>query len=116
MTLRAIHKTTYDYATPAFENHNEARLMPIDNGDQHLVDFQIRVEPYTSVFAYDRPGGRVHHFGIRSPHSRLEIITEATVETFRDNPYEDLNLLEDDFDFYRLESTRQANIEYLAPS
>lgn len=116
MTLRATHTTVYEYATPALDSHNEARLMPIDNGDQQLLDFQIRVSPDTAVFSYSKPGGAVHHFGIRSPHIRLEITAEATVTTFRENPFDGLNLIFDDFDFYRAESTRQSYAEYLSPS
>lgn len=116
MTLRAIHTTVYDYSTPAFESHNEVRLMPIDNGDQRLMDFKLKVSPDTPVFSYAKRGGVVHHFGIRPPHLRLEIMAEATVETFRENPFDGLNLLFNDFDFYRLEPTRQEYVEFLSPS
>lgn len=116
MMLRAIHTTLYEYASPASESHNEVRLMPIDNGDQRVVDFKISVDPYTPVFSYDRPGGVVHHFGIRPPHRHLKIVAEATVETFRENPFEEINLIEDDFDFYRSEEVRQRYVEFLSPS
>ncbi len=116
MILRATHTTLYEYASPAFESHNEVRLMPIDNGDQRVVDFKISVDPYTPVFSYDKPGGVVHHFGIRPRHDRLQIVADAMVETFRENPFEKVNLIEDDFDFYRSEEIRQRNVEFLSPS
>ncbi len=116
MTLRALHTTLYDYATPSFESHNEVRLMPIDNGDQRLIDFKISVSPDTPVFHYTKPGGVVHHFGIRVPHDQLVITTTAIVETLRENPFSDLNLIDDDFRFYALPSTRQDYVEYLTES
>ncbi len=116
MILRAVHTTRYEYAIPALESHNEVRLMPIDNGDQRLLDFRVSVSPNTPVFHYDKPGGVVHHFGIRAPHSHLEITAEATVETFRTNPYDGLNLVYPDFDFYKPDEVRQRYIEYLSPS
>lgn len=116
MILRATHTTLYEYASPAAESHNEVRLMPIDNGDQRVVDFDISIDPYTPVFSYDRPGGVVHHFGIRPPHHHLQIVAESIVETFRANPFEELNLIDDDFDFYRSEQIHQRYIEFLSPS
>lgn len=116
MILRATHTTAYEYATPACESHNEVRLMPLDNGVQRLVDFQIEVNPDTPIFSYEKPGGSVHHFGIRAPHDHLVIRAVATVETFLTNPYEGLNLIHDDFEFYRSEAVRQAYAEYLSPS
>lgn len=116
MILRAIHTTVYEYATPASESHNEVRLMPLDNGVQRLVDFKIKVDPYTPIFSYEKPGGTVHHFGIRAPHNHLVIEAEAIVETFKSNPFEGLNLINDDFDFYRAESVKQGFAEYLCAS
>lgn len=90
--------------------------MPIDNGVQRMVDFRIEVDPYTPIFSYERPGGTVHHFGIRAPHTHLTIRAVATVETFRSNPFDGLNLINDDFEFYRSETVRQGYTEYLSPS
>lgn len=116
MILRAIHTTVYEYSTPASESHNEVRLMPIHNGVQKLLDFRITVDPYTPIFSYERPGGMVHHFGIRAPHDHLVIRAEATVETFKSNPFEGLNLINDDFDFYRSDAVKQGYAEYLSAS
>lgn len=116
MILRAIHTTVYEYATLASESHNEVRLMPIHNGVQTLLDFRITVDPYTPIFSYERPGGMVHHFGIRAPHDHLVIRAEATVETFKSNPFEGLNLINDDFDFYRSDAVKQGYAEYLSAS
>jgi transglutaminase-like putative cysteine protease len=116
MILRVVHTTVYNYSTPAYESHNEVRLMPSDDVHQRLLEFQIDIKPFTQVYSYETVGGTVHHFGIRPPHSRLEIATESTVETYRSNPFDGLNLINDDFDFYLQESTRQAYAEFLAPS
>jgi transglutaminase-like putative cysteine protease len=68
------------------------------------------------VFHYDEPGGTVHYFGVRSAHPILEIVAEALVETHVENPFEGLNLLEADWEFYESDATRQANTEFLTES
>jgi len=116
MVLRAIHRTAYRYSMPSIDSHNEVRLMPLTDDSQSCSEFQLRVNPTTKVFSYDEPGGVVHHFGLRSAHPFLEIVAEGVVETFLENPYEGLNLLDPDFSFYELESTKQQYAEFLTES
>jgi len=116
MTLRAIHRTSYEYPLPASESHNEVRLMPLTDDSQRLIDFRLDVWPATNVFSYEDVGGTVHHFGIREPHCSLEIVATSVVETTRIDPFKGLNLLEPDWGFYARESVHQGNIEFLGPS
>ncbi len=116
MILRAIHRTLYCYPIPAFDSHNEVRLMPLDDATQTCIEFHLRVQPDTKVYCYGEPGGVVHHFGLRDSHSMLEIVAEAVVETVLVNPYEGLNLLDRDLDFFALDSTKQDFAEYLVAS
>lgn len=97
MLLRAVHRTTYRYPWPSRESHNEVRLRPLEGADQHCLAFNLEVEPATKVFSYEETGGTVHHFVVRTPHTELTIVADTTVETFRADPFEGLNLIEPDW-------------------
>jgi len=116
MLLHVYHRTLYRYPTPATESHNELRLMPWNDDAQTRLDFRLTVRPSAPVFSYRLPGGTVHHFNVREPHTELEIVAEARVETRRTNPFESLNLLDDDWEFYRRFSVQQDFAEFLAPT
>jgi transglutaminase-like putative cysteine protease len=116
MFLRLIHRTDYRYNYPAQDSHNEVRLMPLTDTTQRCIDFRVRTTPEVNVYAYDEPGGTVHHFGVRLPHSRLEIVAEATVETLLANPFDGLDLVGRDWGHYADPQTQAAFTEYLVPS
>ncbi|AIE84816.1 transglutaminase family protein [Fimbriimonas ginsengisoli] len=116
MILLATHRTVYEYPSPAFESHNEVRLMPLTDDSQTCREFRVDVLPRVPVFSYEDIGGTVHHFGVRQPHVRMEIVATATVETRRSDPYADVDLLTDGWDFYAADENRQANVEYLTES
>ena len=116
MHLQCEHKTVYHYPGPAVESHNEIRLMPLTDEHQTCVAFRLLVAPIARVFSYAEPGGMVHHFAIRGAHAIMEIVATATVETRLSNPFESLNLIMDDFDFYQQTTTRHAYAEFLIPS
>ena len=116
MILRATHRTLYSYSMPSIESQNEVRLMPLTDEVQRCLEFKLQVNPNSKVFCYDEPGGTVHYFGVRSAHPILEIVAEAVVETYLENPFEDLNLNLPDWHLYDESSLRQANAEYLAES
>ena len=90
--------------------------MPLNDDSQALQEFHLRINPFTKVFNYDEPGGMVHYFGLRSAHPLLEIVAEAVVETQLDNPFMGVNFENPDWDYYRLDATKQEFAEYLTPS
>jgi len=116
MQLQIRHITRYRYRSPSLESHNEVRLAPLSDAHQTCREFRLETSPVAKVFAHREVGGVVHHFNIREPHSELEIVAKARVDTWLANPFQGLNLLEDDFAFYRRDATRQAFVEYLTPS
>lgn len=116
MHLRLTHRTEYRYSYPAQDSHNEVRLMPLTDVTQRCHDFRVRTDPPVNVYAYDEPGGTVHHFGIRFPHDRLEIVAEAIVETLLTNPFEGLDLAGKDWSHYADPHTQAAFTEFLVPS
>ncbi len=116
MKLRVRHTTQYAYPSPAFDSHNEARLMPLTDAEQTCLAFRLRTEPEAKVFDYDTPVGRVHHFNVHGPHTMLQIRAEAEVVTDRINPFRRLQLVNDDRDFYLQERVRGRYAEFLAPT
>jgi transglutaminase-like putative cysteine protease len=116
MRLRIEHTTHYEYPSPVRDSHNELRLMPITDDDQACLDFRVGLEPSAPVFAYDLPTGRVHHFNHRAPHDSLTIRAESFVVTHRHNPFDGLQLLNDDRRFYAHPRIRQMYAEYLMPT
>jgi transglutaminase-like putative cysteine protease len=116
MLLRAVHRTVYRYRTPAFDSHNELRLMPLSDACQTCEAYELVIRPGAAVHAYQEPGGTVHHFGIREPHFELEVLSQSTVETHLANPYDGLNLIEDDWNAWTSASMRQSFAEYLTES
>lgn len=116
MRLRVTHTTRYAYAQPARDSYNELRLMPLSDGDQTCLDFRLTPTPRVSVFAYDLPAGRVHHFTVRPPHQELIIQADSLVVTHRANPFQRLQLVTPDMDFYADPLVRQKYYEFLMPT
>ncbi len=116
MRLRLYHTTHYNYPSPAMDSHNEVRLMPLSDSEQTCLDFRLTTAPATPIFAYDLPTGRVHHFDIRAPHRELSIVAESLVVTHHHDPFQGLNLTEDDSAFYRQATVQERFSEYLAPT
>jgi transglutaminase-like putative cysteine protease len=116
MILCATHRTLYCYSMPSIESHNEVRLMPLSDRAQTCLDFKLGVTPQCKVFSYEEPGGTVHYFGVRAAHPLLEILAEARVETHLENPFEGVNLIEPDWDFYERTATKQEHAEFLTES
>ncbi len=98
MLLQALHRTTYRYPFPSRESHNEVRLMPLEGPEQRCLSFELTVDPVAKVFSYVEQGGMVHHFVVRTPHTALTIQATTQVETLIENPFEGVNLVEDDWD------------------
>jgi transglutaminase-like putative cysteine protease len=90
--------------------------MPVTGDCQRCLKFDVSTEPTTKIFSFSEVGGRVHHFTLRSPHRSLTIHAESEVETYCTNPFDGLNLIGPDWDFYKLDSTKDKWAEFLAPS
>jgi transglutaminase-like putative cysteine protease len=116
MRLQLVHQTEYRYDGFCSESHNELRLQPVSNAFQQLEQFDVRVTPSVAVFSHEEVGGVVHHFDVRTPHSRLLIEARATVQTFDRNPFESVNLASDDSPFYANVAVRSAYAEFLQPT
>jgi transglutaminase-like putative cysteine protease len=116
LLLTIYHKTVYRYSYPSTESHNEVRLQPVSDNCQVCKRFTISSAPATRIFSFEELGGTVHYFSLRNAHRSLEIDAKAEVETLCSNPFEDLNLLVPDFDYYDSDPVKHRYTEFLAAS
>ncbi|MFV0316418.1 MAG: transglutaminase domain-containing protein [Microthrixaceae bacterium] len=82
MRFDVSYRTVFSYDEPASESQNELRAAPLSDAHQRLIDYRVSVEPEARVLSYtDAWGTRVDAFGVRRPHTSLEVLAEASVET-----------------------------------
>lgn len=79
--LRVRHDTTYSYPVTASLAYNLAWLAPLNNDSQELLQHQITVNPKPQIerMQTDSFGNSVRYFEVHSPHSQLQVSSEATV-------------------------------------
>ena len=98
------------------DSHNEVRLRPLTDAFQTCRAFRLTTTPPALVSHFTEPGGEVDAFSVTEPHTELAIVAEAEVETFATDPFAGVDLLGDDWEFYRREDVRACFAEFLAPS
>ena len=82
MRFDVSYCTVFTYEEPASESQNELRAAPVTNEHQRLIDYRVTVDPPARVLSYhDAWGTRVDAFGVRKPHTSMEVLAEASVET-----------------------------------
>ena len=119
LKFQISHLTQYEYDAPLLgECFMEARLRPLTvPGEQICRAYAIGVDPPATVFSYDQPDqmGYVNHFVLRGePYQQLSVRTTSTVETFRSNPFEGLDLLAEDWTLLEGRSLCDECAEFLA--
>ena len=83
MRLDIRYLTRFRYGGTVSESQNELRACPATDDHQQLVHYHVTTSPSSRVASYyDYWGTRVDTFGVRSPHDVLEVVAEATVETY----------------------------------
>lgn len=116
MQLCTRHRTHYQYVGQSSSSHNEIRLKPLTNDDQRCLEYKVTISPKTNVFEYETIGGFVNHFAVNEPHGELDVVAESVVETLDRNPFESLDLVANDLDWYLDKPRRQEYAEFLAES
>lgn len=82
MRLHILYATRFAYAHAVRESVNELRAAPVSDHRQTLVDYRVTTTPSARIHSSaDYWGTRLDAFGIREPHTALEVVAEATVET-----------------------------------
>ena len=86
MTYNIYHKTEFKYQGDVTFSHNIARLKPITNAYQKLLDFSLEMTPdvYESYEFTDMFGNSNSHMLIREPHQSLSVVGKSRVEIFPD--------------------------------
>lgn len=83
--LKIDHVTRYTYADSVSRSHNEARMTPVSDDQQQVLEAELAVKPSTaSIHNFvDYFGTRVADFDVPSRHTVLEVRSSATVEVDR---------------------------------
>ena len=82
MRLGISYRMHFRYLEAVTESQNEVRVRPRDNGCQRVLSYRLTSRPHVKVLAVlDYWGTTVEHLGVRIPHTELELLAEATVET-----------------------------------
>ena len=82
MRLGISYRMHFRYSEPVTECQNEVRVRPRDDDHQRVLSYRLTSQPQLQVFSVrDYWGTVVEHLGIRTPHTELELLAEATVET-----------------------------------
>jgi len=97
MLFQIVHRTRYRYNRPVHLDPHEIRLRPRCDGSQRLVDFYLDISPEPVGVAHnlDAEGNAMARTWFAGVHREFCVVTRATVETLRANPFE--FLLKSDF-------------------
>lgn len=88
------HRTTYTYEQPVSESYGRGIFAPRPTPTQRVLAHEMATTPEPDVLAdhVDFFGNRSHYLEIRTPHTRLEIVTRSLVHV--DWPAVDLDALD----------------------
>ncbi|RHA44270.1 transglutaminase family protein [Cellulomonas rhizosphaerae] len=79
--FRVTHTSTFRYSGPVQASYNEARMTPLSQAGQTVVDTRLSIHPQTWTMDYrDYWGTAVTAFEVLAPHEALVITAEHVVE------------------------------------
>lgn len=85
MRLRIRHTTQFSFVVPAFQSHNEIRMVPRDGYAQKVIESSLEVSAPAATIGYDDYfGNRVHAVSIHQPHDSLRISATSLIEKLPD--------------------------------
>ncbi|ALU40015.1 transglutaminase [Kocuria flava] len=86
--LTIDHVTRYDYGRSVSTSYNEARMTPVTDDEQVVLEAELTLSPGTATVSHYRDywGTRVTAFDIQGRHHHLEVRSAATVEVHRPPP------------------------------
>ena len=113
MRLGITYRMHFRYSEAVTESQNVVRVRPRDDDFQRVLSYRLTSRPVQEVVSvFDYWGTVVEHLGVRKPHTELELLAEAEVETApRSKPGvapDPAALAEEEF--------RSEHLEYLVPS
>jgi transglutaminase-like putative cysteine protease len=79
------HRTGYDYRQRVSLSYNEARMTPLTDAQQVVLESTLKVNPSSAAVSTYRDywGTRVTSFDVHAPHEHLEVTAVSTVEVSR---------------------------------
>lgn len=82
--VRIVHHTGYAYDLPTVASFNEARMSPVSDEDQRVLEHRVEISPKAWTQKYtDYWGTQVIAFELHQPHTRLDVIMTSVVEVDR---------------------------------
>lgn len=83
--LLITHRTGYNYVRRVSLSYNEARMTPLTDSQQVVLESTLQVSPSSAAVATYRDywGTRVTSFDVQVPHEDLEVTAVTTVEVSR---------------------------------
>ena len=79
--LRIVHTSTFRYADPVVASYNEARMTPLSQPGQTVLETRLDIQPQTWSHDYrDYWGTQVTAFEVLAPHRSLVLTAEHVVE------------------------------------
>jgi transglutaminase-like putative cysteine protease len=83
--LRIEHRTGYAYDSNVMLSYNEARMTPLTDPYQVVLESALTVSPAQAFVMHYRDywGTRVTAFDMQVPHDYLEVVSVSTVEVHR---------------------------------
>lgn len=83
--LNINHRTAYKYNKRVTLSYNEARMTPLTDSQQVVLESVVKVSPsQAAVSTYrDYWGTRVTAFDMQMPHDHLEVVSTILVEVHR---------------------------------
>lgn len=78
--LKIDHVTRYDYNDNVSKSYNEARMTPLSDDEQIVLEAELTLSPGTATVSNYRDywGTRVAAFDIQGRHRHLEVRSSAT--------------------------------------
>ncbi|WP_029288983.1 transglutaminase family protein [Cellulomonas sp. HZM] len=79
--LRVVHTSTFRYAGRVQASYNEARMTPVSQAGQTVLDTRMTIEPHTWTHDFrDYWGTAVTAFEVLTPHRSMVITAEHLVD------------------------------------
>ncbi|WP_028048769.1 transglutaminase family protein [Cellulomonas sp. URHD0024] len=85
--LRVVHTSAFQYASPVLASYNEARMTPLTQHGQTVLESKIEVQPHTGWSEYrDYWGTAVSAFEVLTPHESMVVTAEHLVDVAERQP------------------------------
>lgn len=90
MQFSILHTSTYTFDAPVFIEPHVIRLRPREDPTQRIVQYALQIDPQPQFLSesVELEGHVSTHVTFVDLHQQLSVQMSATVETFRDNPFD----------------------------